>query len=115
MFDIGGSELLVIGVVVEMTALRTLYPRDHLDQVLATFGLILFFNEATRLIWGPEGLVVPLPAFLESSKAGSIKLGAEICHGMIRGGRSLKILHQACVQFLLAHRYAVKQCRLVAW
>ncbi|MDZ7810817.1 MAG: hypothetical protein U5L11_12805 [Arhodomonas sp.] len=27
--------------------------RDHLDQVLATFGLILFFNEAVRVIWGP--------------------------------------------------------------
>ena len=32
-----------------------LYGRDHLDQVLATFGLILFFNEAVRLIWGPAG------------------------------------------------------------
>ena len=35
----------VIGVVVERTALRQLYARDHLYQVLATFGLILFFNE----------------------------------------------------------------------
>ncbi len=61
--------MFAIGVVVEMTALRTLYSRDHLDQVLATFGLILFFNEATRLIWGPEGLVIPLPTFLEGSVA----------------------------------------------
>jgi branched-chain amino acid transport system permease protein len=29
-----------------------LYRRDHLDQVLATFGLILFFNELVRIIWG---------------------------------------------------------------
>src|SRR4029079_14342686 len=36
---------LLVGVVVEIVALRTLYERDHLDQVLATFGLILFFNE----------------------------------------------------------------------
>tara|TARA_R110002110_G_scaffold85816_4_gene223811 strand:- start:149720 stop:150643 length:924 start_codon:yes stop_codon:yes gene_type:complete len=64
--------MLLIGMAVEMTTLRTLYPRDHLDQVLATFGLILFFNAATRLIWGPEGLVVPLPDFLE----GSVALGA---------------------------------------
>ena len=64
--------MLIIGMVVEMTTLRTLYPRDHLDHVLATFGLILFFNEATRLIWGPEGLVVPLPEFLD----GSVALGA---------------------------------------
>src|SRR2546428_12330121 len=35
---------LVVGVATEVIALRTLYERDHLDQVLATFGLILFFN-----------------------------------------------------------------------
>jgi len=36
---------LAVGMLVEVIALRTLYERDHLDQVLATFGLILFFNE----------------------------------------------------------------------
>jgi branched-chain amino acid transport system permease protein len=55
---------LVLGIVLEMTALRHLYGRDHLDHVLATFGLILFFNEAVRLIWGPAGLALPLPAWL---------------------------------------------------
>ena len=58
---------LVLGIVVEMVALRTLYGRDHLDQVLATFGLILFFNELVRIVWGPAGLDIPLPAFLETS------------------------------------------------
>ena len=58
---------MAIGVIVEMTALRTLYARDHLDQVLATFGLILFFNELTRIVWGPEGLVIPLPAWLDGN------------------------------------------------
>ena len=38
-----------------MIVLRPLYRRGHLDQVLGTFGLILFFNEAVRLIWGPAG------------------------------------------------------------
>ena len=52
------------GIVLEFVALRHLYGRDHLDQVLATFGLILFFNEAVRLIWGPAGLALPLPAWL---------------------------------------------------
>ncbi|MCB9960288.1 MAG: branched-chain amino acid ABC transporter permease [Rhodospirillaceae bacterium] len=47
----------LVGLVVDRVALRTLYRRDHLDQVLATFGLILFFNELVRLIWGP----VPIP------------------------------------------------------
>ena len=40
--------LLVIGMIVEIIVLRTLYERDHMDQVLATFGLILFFNELVR-------------------------------------------------------------------
>jgi branched-chain amino acid transport system permease protein len=44
--------------------MRRLYGRDHLDHVLGTFGLILFFNEAVRLIWGPEGLSLPLPSWL---------------------------------------------------
>ena len=43
---------LVAGLIVEVVVLRTLYTRDHLDQVLATFGLILFFNELVRLVWG---------------------------------------------------------------
>jgi len=55
---------LVLGIVLEFVALRHLYGRDHLDHVLATFGLILFFNEAVRLIWGPAGLALPLPDWL---------------------------------------------------
>ena len=58
---------LVIGIAVEVLVLRALYRRGHLDQVLATFGLILFFNESVRLIWGPAGIQVPLPAFLNGS------------------------------------------------
>jgi branched-chain amino acid transport system permease protein len=55
---------LLLGIVLEFAALRHLYGRDHLDHVLATFGLILFFNEAVRLIWGPAGLALPLPNWL---------------------------------------------------
>ena len=72
--------MFAIGVLVETVALRTLYRRSHLDQVLATFGLILFFNEATRLIWGPAGLAVPLPEFLE----GTVALGAGITYPLYR-------------------------------
>src|SRR6202041_2733834 len=55
---------LLLGIVLEYSALRHLYGRDHLDHVLATFGLILFFNDAVRLIWGPAGLALPLPPWL---------------------------------------------------
>ena len=53
---------LVVGMAVEVTAMRRLYGRDHLDHVLGTFGLILFFNELVRLIWGPAGMTLPLPS-----------------------------------------------------
>jgi len=56
---------LLIGVAVELAVLRRLHDRDHLDQVLATFGLILFFNEMMRILFGPAPLSVAMPAFLE--------------------------------------------------
>ncbi|MBX9943295.1 MAG: branched-chain amino acid ABC transporter permease [Reyranella sp.] len=54
----------LLGVAVEAVVMRRLYARDHLDQVLATFGLILFFNELVRVIWGPAGKSLTVPAFL---------------------------------------------------
>ena len=54
----------LLGIVVEAIVMRRLYARDHLDQVLATFGLILFFNELVRVIWGPAGKSIAVPAFL---------------------------------------------------
>jgi branched-chain amino acid transport system permease protein len=55
---------LLTGIALEMIALRTLYERDHLDQVLATFGLILFFNELIAILWGRSALYTSLPAWL---------------------------------------------------
>ena len=54
----------LLGIVVEAIVMRRLYVRDHLEQVLATFGLILFFNELVRVIWGPAGKSIAVPAFL---------------------------------------------------
>jgi branched-chain amino acid transport system permease protein len=66
---VGGAVLallatLLVGMAVEVIAMRRLYGRDHLDHVLGTFGLILFFNELVRLIWGPAGLSISLPPWL---------------------------------------------------
>jgi branched-chain amino acid transport system permease protein len=55
---------LLLGMTLEVVALRPLYGRDHLDHVLGTFGLILFFNELVRMVWGPAGLSLPLPTGL---------------------------------------------------
>src|SRR5512145_1623147 len=58
---------LLVGMLLEVVAIRPLYGRDHLDHVLGTFGLVLFFNELVRLVWGPAGLRVPLPDWLNTS------------------------------------------------
>ena len=51
----------VTGMLLEVIAMRRLYGRSHLDHVLGTFGLLLFFNELVRLIWGPAGMTLSLP------------------------------------------------------
>jgi branched-chain amino acid transport system permease protein len=55
----------VLGLAVEMLTLRTMYTRNHLDQVLLTFGLILSFDEGVRLLWGPQSQPLLKPALLE--------------------------------------------------
>jgi branched-chain amino acid transport system permease protein len=69
-FVLGGllalGATLVVGMALEVVALRPLYGRDHLDHVLGTFGLILFFNELVRLVWGPAGMSLSLPMWLIS-------------------------------------------------
>ena len=52
---------LVIGIAIERTTLVAFYARDHLYQVLATVGLILFFNEIARIIWGSSAVYMRAP------------------------------------------------------
>src|SRR5436853_3696981 len=59
---LGLAGTLLVGMLVELIALRTLYERDHLDQVLATFGLILFFNELVAILWGRAAIYTATPA-----------------------------------------------------
>ncbi len=58
---------VVVGAVLEWVAVSRLYRRDHLDHVLATFGLVLFFNEVVRMIWGPQPVFVSLPESLSGT------------------------------------------------
>jgi branched-chain amino acid transport system permease protein len=58
---------LSFGLVLEVLVFRHLYDRDHLDQVLATFGVILFLNEAVRAIWGGAPLGYAAPELLSGS------------------------------------------------
>ena len=56
--------MAAVGLMLEVVLLRQLYRRDHLSQVLATFALILIANEAVRMIWGPQPLMLNPPAEL---------------------------------------------------
>jgi branched-chain amino acid transport system permease protein len=69
-----------IGALLEISALRTLYARDHLDQVLATFGLILFFNALVRIVWGPSAVFLSPPEFL----AGQVAIMPGVTYPAIR-------------------------------
>ncbi|PHK93316.1 branched-chain amino acid ABC transporter permease [Pseudoroseomonas rhizosphaerae] len=57
----GLAAAALVGMAVELVVLRRLYARDHLDQVLATFGLILFFNQGAILLFGRQPLFVDIP------------------------------------------------------
>jgi branched-chain amino acid transport system permease protein len=71
---------LAFGLVLELVVFRHLYERDHLDQVLATFGVIIFLNEGVRVIWGAAPLSVPVPDAL----AGFIELPGGINYPIYR-------------------------------
>ena len=57
----------LLGMLVEALVLRRLYKKEHVDQVLATLGLIMFFNEMTRIIWGRQPLFMDVPPWLSGS------------------------------------------------
>lgn len=60
----GVAGAALFGAVIELVLIRRLYLRDHLDQVLATFGVVLASNHAVIMIWGPAPQSVRKPAFL---------------------------------------------------
>nr|WP_274598294.1 branched-chain amino acid ABC transporter permease [Rhizobium sp. CFBP 8752] len=57
------------GAIVELVVIRRLYDRDHLDQVLATFALILIFSEGTRWLFGSFPLYLDIPPLLQGAVA----------------------------------------------
>lgn len=58
---------IVIGIVIERFLMQALYKRDHLDQVLLTFGLILVFDALQSMLWGNDVHSVPIPEILRGS------------------------------------------------
>ena len=64
----------LVAFIVELLIVRRLYHRDHLAQVIATFGLILIADDAVKAIWGPSPILASTPAAL----AGPVQLLAEL-------------------------------------
>jgi branched-chain amino acid transport system permease protein len=58
---------LIVGLLLEFTIFRHLYERDHLEQVIATFGIILFLNEFVKVAWGASPLTLPVPEMFTGS------------------------------------------------
>lgn len=58
---------MAIGTLLERSAVARLYGRDHLNHVLATFGMIMFFNELASMLWGKQPLFVSVPGFLDGA------------------------------------------------
>jgi branched-chain amino acid transport system permease protein len=61
---------LLFGLLLELLVFRHLYARDHLEQVLATFGVIMLLNQGVKVLWGAAPLNLPIPELL----AGSVPL-----------------------------------------
>ncbi len=90
----------VVGAIVEWLVLRRLYDRDHLDQVLATFALILIFSEGTRWLFGSFPLFLDVPKLL----SGPITLPGGIQYPLYRLVIILAGLLVAVGLFLLISR-----------
>lgn len=72
--------MMLLGVLLEFLLLRSFYNRHHLDHVLVTLGLVLIANEASRKIWGAQGLTVTLSETL----GGSIEVAPGVSYSVFK-------------------------------
>jgi branched-chain amino acid transport system permease protein len=91
---------LLAGLALEWLVFRHLYGRDHLAQVLATFGVILSLNQLVRILWGSAPLQMPTPALLE----GSIPLMPGLNYPLYRAAILLAGLATAGLLWLVVER-----------
>ncbi|ROR32467.1 branched-chain amino acid ABC transporter permease [Inmirania thermothiophila] len=95
--------VVLVGIVVERLAITPLYRRDHLYQVLLTFGLILVFDELRSILWGNDVHAVPIPPPL----AGSIPLTETQAYPVYR-----LFISAACAAVALALYLMIQRTRL---
>ncbi len=90
----------ILGALLEMTILRRLYQRDHMSQVLATFALILIFNEGVRMIWGVQPLTLNTPPIFSQP--------VELFHGFFYSSFRLFILGAGLAVAIVMYLIVVK-------
>src|SRR6218665_2283141 len=104
---IGALLLLgLLGGVLEIVLIRRLYRQDHLTQVLATFALILIFNESVRIVWG----VQPLPYDMPAALSGSVPIVGDLRYSAYR----LALIVAGVVVALLLY-WMVARTRVGMW
>ena len=100
---IGIPLAFLFGAAIEWLFIRHLYKRDHLQQVLLTFALILVFNEAQQTIWGNYPKSIPMPSYLASS----ISLTEQLGYPVYRIA-----LMAICVVLALAMMFVIQKTRV---
>lgn len=97
---VGFGLSVALGVLLEWLFIRHLYKRDHLQQVLLTYGLILILSELRSIIWGDDVHSVAVPAVL----AGSVPLTETLAYPVYRIWLSVVcIVLAACMYYLIQH------------
>lgn len=100
---IGLPLAVALGLLVERLMIRLLYARDHLSQVLLTYGLILVFNEAQRLLVGNDVHGVPVPEIFGAS----IRLTDTLSYPVYR-----LVVSGVCLALVLAMYLVIQKTRL---
>jgi branched-chain amino acid transport system permease protein len=93
----------LFGVAIEWLFIRHLYERDHLQQVLLTFGLILIFNDMQRMLWGKHPHSVPIPSYL----SGSVRLSEVLSYPVYRIA-----VAALCVALALAMMFVIQRTKV---
>ncbi len=97
---LGVPLIMVLGFAIERLAIARLYQRDHLYQVLLTYGLILILNECQKIFWGSDFYSVPVPELL----AGSIPLTENQVYPVYRVFISIVCMLLAAGMYLLIQK-----------
>jgi branched-chain amino acid transport system permease protein len=93
----------LFGMAIEWLFIRHLYARDHLQQVLLTFALILVFNEVQQSVWGNNPLSIPTPPYL----ARSVMITGALGYPVYR-----IVLMAICVALALAMVFVIQKTRV---